>query len=81
MFTRISMMLFAAVALSGCGVFAAFQDRIGSAVGRYCEEPIAAREALREYINVAAAPNSVYIACEGDTPPDDETVPAETPAP
>lgn len=76
---RLFLLAIVALPLTGCGAFAAFQERIGSAIGRYCEEPAEARDALREYINVAAAPNSVYIACEGDDPPDEE--PTATPAP
>lgn len=61
--------LLLAVALSGCSYVAAFQDRIGSAVERYCDKPAAEREAYRELVNARTAPNRIEVTCAGDPAP------------
>lgn len=61
-------LLLAAGALAGCSLIASFQDRIGSAVARYCEESAETRDALREAINARTAPNRITVECAADPP-------------
>lgn len=67
--TTAAALLLAAGALAGCSLIASFQDRIGSAVARYCEEPAETRDALREAINARTAPNRIQVDCAADQPP------------
>lgn len=58
------------IVASGCSALGQFQDRIGSAVARYCEQPQAEREAYRDLINARTEPNRVEVACAADAPAD-----------
>lgn len=57
------------VGLAGCSVIGSVQQRIGGAIARYCAEPQAEREALREAINARTQPNRIEVTCAVDAPP------------
>lgn len=66
---KLAAVMVAVVLGSGCSALASFQDRIGSAVERYCEQPVAERAAYRDLVNARTAPNRIEVTCAADAPP------------
>lgn len=63
-----SMILVGLLALAGCAALSTkVAPKVANAVSKYCQEPQASRQALRDQINSLTAPNSVQVNCAGDT--------------
>jgi hypothetical protein len=60
-------LLAAVLCASGCTALTTKAGpQVAKAVNRYCGEPLAERQLLREQVNGMIAPNTVKVTCAGD---------------